>query len=75
MIRDEWLRVRVGDVLIDHISGDARREVLSVERYSGKRGQRGNTRTQVTLARLHGHGRPVLVCSTDDLRGRRFSLE
>lgn len=77
MTRDEWLSVEVGDVLVDHMSGDAPREVLSVRRVTGRRGQpRGATRTVVTLANLRSPlARPVAVASTDDLRGTRFSLE
>lgn len=77
MTREEWLEVQVGDVLIDHMSGDSPREVLSVRRVTGRRGQpRGATRTVVTLANLRSPlARPVSVASSDDLRGTRFSLE
>ncbi len=73
MTKDQWLALQPGDVITDADASNAPRTVLTVERFSGKRGQRGNTRTCFTVARLHG-GRPVSLSSNDDVRGERFAL-
>jgi hypothetical protein len=74
MTADEWLILKVGDVLIDAKCQHARREVLTVSRVSGKPGQRGKTRTTITVQNLHSAGRTTIVVNCEDVGGERFAL-
>ena len=77
----QWLELQVGDMIIDHACGGAIRHVLDVKRVSGQRGQRGKTRTSITVNNLKERGRKTVIFSAEDrdgvLRapdGKRFEL-
>jgi len=75
--REEWLALQVGDVVIDHKCGGARRVVRSIRRVTSQRGQRtGATRTVIRVDNLKTRGELTVIFSTDDSPGySRFSLE
>lgn len=66
MTDTEWLELRVGSVIRDHACGGAIRTVQSVSRVSGKRGQRGKTRTSIRVNNLKEYGRTTILFSTED---------
>lgn len=74
MTQQQWLEVAVGDVVIDMKCGQAERTVLRVSRISGRRGQKGKTRTMVEVKSLKSRDALVLLMSTEDLNGGRFIL-
>lgn len=74
MTKEQWLALEVGDVIRDRLCGNARREVLSISRVSGRPGQRGKTRTSITVANLKSPGRTTVLFSTDDANGERFVM-
>lgn len=76
MTHEQWLALKVGDVIIDHKCRDARRTVLTITRVSGKPGQRGNTRTCIRVDNIKSPGQRTVIFSTDDSPNySRFSLE
>lgn len=66
MTDDQWLELQVGDLIRDHVCGGAIRTVQSVSRVSGKRGQRGKTRTSIRVNNLKEYGRTTILFSTED---------
>lgn len=74
MTAEQWLALKVGDVIVDTQCGGALRTVLSVKRVSGSRGQRhGQTRTVIMVSNLKQSGRTTHIFSTDDIGGgKRF---
>lgn len=82
MTAEEWLAVDVGTVIRDHHCGGAIRIVQSVSRVSGRRGQRGKTRTMATVNNLKSVGSYTYIISTEDCfregaaspDGKRFEL-
>lgn len=74
MTQEEWLALKVGDEVIDHLCRGARRRVLAISRVSGHPAQRGMTRTCIRVASLKSEGATTLIFSTDDAPNRsRFS--
>lgn len=72
MTSEEWLALKVGDVLVDTQCRNARRMVLEVRRVTGKKGQpRGFTRTTFVVPGLRG-GNNTVLNNTMDIGGRRF---
>lgn len=66
MTHEEWDKLQIGDVLIDHKCRDARRVVMAISRVSGKPGQRGLTRTCIRVDSLKSRGATTVIFSTDD---------
>lgn len=67
MTREEWLALEVGDVIIDHKCGGARRVVREIRRVTSTRGQRtGATRTVIRVDNLKSPGELTVIFSTDD---------
>ncbi len=83
MTSQEWLELKVGDVIIDHLCGSIRRTVLSLSRVSGRQGQKaGKARTTIAVPNVKTRGRETLLVSSADVfvtakdgsRIRRFEL-
>jgi hypothetical protein len=68
--REEWLQVRVGNVIIDRkLLGHPRREVLAVNRHKPRhRGRR--TRTILTVWNLKEQGKRTTLWSIEDTLGK-----
>lgn len=74
MTVEQWHALKVGDVIIDNKCGGAPRVVLTLNRVSGKRGQRGKTRTTITVPNLKSSGRTTHIVNAEDEDGARFEL-
>lgn len=70
----QWRNLKVGDLLIDRSHRDAKRRVLAISHVSGKKEQRGLTRTCLTLTNLKQPGGKTVIFESDNTGPARFDL-
>lgn len=78
MTREQWLSLKVGDIIIDRKCSDGERTVLAVKRMTLKRGRgAGRTRTSIAVNNIKSRGRGLRTYfwDSDDIGGgQRFGL-
>lgn len=75
MTLERWKALAAGDVLIDENMGGREREVFSVRRISGTRGQGNKTRVCLVVTNLKSHLTRTTIFVSDELGLRRFKLK